>query len=125
MKSGGVFGFGQSSVISNGLQDWSRFQNHRQSVIMMASKKDTEEQKDERPYARTLLDTNMDTDLEYKNTKIEDLKAESNYLRGNLIEEFDSEVNQNIPDLMMQLLKYHGSYQQNDREWKKNGWSEK
>jgi sulfite reductase (ferredoxin) len=80
---------------------------------------------DNRPYAKTLLDTNMDTDLEYKNTAIEGLKLESNYLRGNLIEEFDSDVNQNIPDLMMQLLKYHGSYQQNDREWKKNGWTEK
>lgn len=82
-------------------------------------------EKDDRPYARTLLDTYMDGDLEYKNTQIEILKAESNYLRGDLIEQFDSDEHQNIPDLMMQLLKYHGSYQQNDREWKKKGFSEK
>jgi hypothetical protein len=71
---------------------------------------DAEEEKDNRPYAKTLLDTYMDGDLEYKNTKIEQLKLESNYLRGNLTEEFDSNEHQNIPDLMMQLLKYHGSY---------------
>jgi hypothetical protein len=122
MKSGGVFGFGQSTSIANGLNNWHRFQNHRQSVIMMAKKGDDD---DPRPFARTLLDTYMDGDLAYKNTKIEQLKMEANYLRGNLIEEFDSDVNQNIPDLMMQLLKYHGSYQQSDREWKKNGWPEK
>ena len=83
---------------------------------MSAAKEDA---KDDRPFAKTLLDTYMDDDLEYKNTKIEILKAESNYLRGDLTEQFDSDEHQNIPDLMMQLLKYHGSYQQNDRGWKK------
>ncbi len=58
----------------------------RSSVVMRAKPpgKEDEEAKDERPYARTLLDTYMDGDLNYKNTKIEILKAESNYLRGDL-----------------------------------------
>lgn len=67
----------------------------------------------------------MDDDLAFKNTKIEILKSEANYLRGDLTAQFDDEEHQNIPDLMMQLLKYHGSYQQADREWKKNGLAEK
>jgi hypothetical protein len=36
------------------------------------------------PYARTLKDTYMDDDLSFKNTKIEDLKLNANYLRGDL-----------------------------------------
>ena len=59
-----------------------------------------EEAKDNRPYARTLLDTYMDGDLNYKNTKIEILKAESNYLRGDLSAQFDDDTFQNLPDLM-------------------------
>lgn len=57
---------------------------------MNAAKEEVKE-KDDRPYAKTLLDTYMDDDLEYKNTKIEILKAESNYLRGDLTEQFDSD----------------------------------
>lgn len=85
----------------------------------------TQEKKEKPKYAKTLLDTYMDGDLEYKNTKIEQLKIDSNYLRGDLIKEFDTDEYQNIPDLMMQLLKYHGSYQQSNREWKKEGIPEK
>jgi hypothetical protein len=62
--------------------------------------KEEEEAKDNRPYARTLLDTYMDGDLNYKNTKIEILKAESNYLRGDLSAQFDDDTFQNLPDLM-------------------------
>ena len=57
--------------------------------MMNAAKNDAEvsaKVKDDRPYVKTLLDTYMDDDLEYKNTKIEILKAESNYLRGDLTE---------------------------------------
>ena len=36
----------------------------------------------------------------YKNTKIEILKAESNYLRGDLSAQFDDDTFQNLPDLM-------------------------
>ena len=43
------------------------------------------------PYARTLLDTYMDDDLAFKNTKIEILKSEANYLRGDLTAQFDDE----------------------------------
>ena len=81
---------------------------------MMAQKGNAEEAKDDAkptvapkkkeekvPYAKTLLDTYMDDDLDFKNTKIEILKKESNFLRGNLTAEFDSDEFQNIPDLMM------------------------
>lgn len=66
---------------------------------MMAKKDAAEEAKttpkkkkeDTVPYAKTLLDTYMDGDLDFKNTKIEILKKESNFLRGNLTAEFDSD----------------------------------
>ena len=74
--------------------------------------------KEKEKYFKTLKDTYMDDDLDFKNTKIEILKKESNFLRGELAEQFDDEEHQNIPDLMTQLIKYHGSYQQADREWK-------
>lgn len=58
---------------------------------MMAQKGNAEEAKDDAkptvvkvPYAKTLLDTYMDDDLDFKNTKIEILKKESNFLRGDL-----------------------------------------
>jgi len=39
--------------------------------------------KKEKPkYFKTLKDTYMDDDLDFKNTKIEILKKESNFLRG-------------------------------------------
>ncbi len=49
-------------------------------------------------------------------SKNEELKEKSRYLRGNLAAEFADTSTANISEESAQLLKFHGSYQQDDRD---------
>jgi sulfite reductase (ferredoxin) len=61
----------------------------------------------------------MDKDLASlgpgKGSKVEALKIESNYLRGDLVEQLGNDASHLTED-GIQLLKFHGSYQQEDRD---------
>jgi len=50
-----------------------------------------------------------------KRSKVEIIKEKSNFLRYPLNEELESEA-PNVNDSAVQLIKFHGSYQQSDRE---------
>ncbi len=55
-----------------------------------------------------------------KKSKVEIIKEESNFLRGTLAEELDNDLD-HISKTGLQLLKFHGSYQQDDRDLRKGG----
>ncbi|PIC84922.1 sulfite reductase [Sporosarcina sp. P20a] len=47
---------------------------------------------------------------------VEEIKIESDYLRGNLIETMNDSISSGIPDDDNRLMKFHGSYLQDDRD---------
>ncbi|MCP3028415.1 assimilatory sulfite reductase (NADPH) hemoprotein subunit [Halobacillus sp. A5] len=47
---------------------------------------------------------------------MEKIKDESDYLRGSLVESFAERLSAGIPDEQTKLLKFHGSYMQDDRD---------
>ncbi|KGP71849.1 assimilatory sulfite reductase (NADPH) hemoprotein subunit [Pontibacillus yanchengensis] len=47
---------------------------------------------------------------------MERIKSESNYLRGTLVEDFANRITASIPEEQTKLLKFHGSYMQDDRD---------
>jgi len=47
---------------------------------------------------------------------VEQLKLESNYLRGSLTESLGNRITGGLPELDNRLLKFHGSYMQDDRD---------
>ncbi|MBB6635243.1 assimilatory sulfite reductase (NADPH) hemoprotein subunit [Cohnella thailandensis] len=49
---------------------------------------------------------------------VEHLKRESHYLRGSLTESLANRVTGGLPDLDNRLLKFHGSYMQDDRDYR-------
>ncbi len=49
---------------------------------------------------------------------VEHLKKESNYLRGSLVESLSNRVTGGLPELDNRLLKFHGSYMQDDRDYR-------
>ncbi len=51
-----------------------------------------------------------------KRSEVEHIKAKSNLLRGTLLESLDNEVTGSIAADDTQLIKFHGSYQQHDRD---------
>lgn len=51
-----------------------------------------------------------------KHSDVEDIKIESNYLRGSLEESFQNELTASISDWDNRLMKFHGSYMQDDRD---------
>lgn len=53
---------------------------------------------------------------EGKPSDVEEMKAASNYLRGTLAESMQDELSSGIPDLDNRLMKFHGSYLQDDRD---------
>jgi sulfite reductase (ferredoxin) len=65
------------------------------------------------------MSTGMDKDLASlgpgKGGKVEALKAASNYLRGDLVEQLANDAS-HLSEDGIQLLKFHGSYQQEDRD---------
>nr|WP_226578653.1 assimilatory sulfite reductase (NADPH) hemoprotein subunit [Halobacillus litoralis] len=48
--------------------------------------------------------------------EMERIKEESRYLRGSLVESFQDPITASIPDEDTKLLKFHGSYMQDDRD---------
>lgn len=47
---------------------------------------------------------------------MERIKQDSNYLRGSLVEEFGNRITASIPEEETKILKFHGSYMQDDRD---------
>ncbi|MEB4591738.1 assimilatory sulfite reductase (NADPH) hemoprotein subunit [Candidatus Thiothrix sp. Deng01] len=47
---------------------------------------------------------------------VEHIKDSSNYLRGNLVEDFQNPITASISEDNVQLVKFHGSYMQDDRD---------
>lgn len=47
---------------------------------------------------------------------VERVKEESNFLRGSLVEEMENPITAGIPDDDNRLMKFHGSYMQDDRD---------
>ncbi len=64
-------------------------------------------------------DSDMQTDDQPQLSKIEQLKAVSEGLGGLLLEEIRDEERDHISEAAYQLLKFHGSYQQDDRDQRK------
>ena len=56
---------------------------------------------------------------DFKPSPVEAIKATSQYLRGNLVEELASDSD-HLTDEGKNLVKFHGSYQQEDRDARKN-----
>lgn len=54
-----------------------------------------------------------------KPSDVEDLKVESKYLRGSLAEQLHNRVTGGLTELDNRLLKFHGSYMQDDRDLRK------
>ena len=61
----------------------------------------------------------MSTDATLKPSPVEGIKAASRHLRGSLAEELTQDTDHFSGDAK-QLLKFHGSYQQEDRDARKN-----
>lgn len=51
-----------------------------------------------------------------EHSDVEDIKIKSNYLRGTLVETFADTLSASIPDEDNRLMKFHGSYMQDDRD---------
>ena len=49
---------------------------------------------------------------------VEELKLESNYLRGSLTQSLANRITGGLPELDNRLLKFHGSYMQDDRDYR-------
>lgn len=47
---------------------------------------------------------------------VEEIKVKSNYLRGSLVETLQNRITASIPDDDNRLMKFHGSYMQDDRD---------
>lgn len=47
---------------------------------------------------------------------VEDIKRRSNYLRGSLAETLEDRITGSIPEDDNRLMKFHGSYMQDDRD---------
>ncbi len=58
----------------------------------------------------------MDAKAQGKPSKVEAVKIASEYLRGMLLEEFRDQTTTHIPEESANVLKFHGSYQQDDRD---------
>ncbi|MCO5597216.1 hypothetical protein L7F22_051292 [Adiantum nelumboides] len=68
----------------------------------------------------TLQPLKPPTSLPVKRSKVEIIKEQSNYLRFPLKEELETEA-PNINEAAVQLIKFHGSYQQDNREDRAGG----
>lgn len=54
--------------------------------------------------------------FEWKPSEVEGIKINSNYLRGTLVESLNDTATGSIASQDIQLIKFHGSYQQTDRD---------
>src|SRR6476620_1517316 len=62
----------------------------------------------------------MSDDSAPKLSPVEEHKSEGRYLRGTLPEEFADPAIDHLSDMNKSLIKFHGSYQQEDRDARKN-----
>ena len=53
---------------------------------------------------------------EEKHSEVEKIKVDSNYLRGSIAESLEKEVTGSVADDDLMLIKFHGIYQQDDRD---------
>src|SRR5262249_8513654 len=60
------------------------------------------------------------TETEPKLSPVEAHKAEGRFLRGTLAEEFADPAVEHLSESNKSLIKFHGSYQQEDRDARKN-----
>lgn len=60
--------------------------------------------------------TNKSVTKDGNPSEMEKIKDESRYLRGSLVESFADPITASIPDADTKLLKFHGSYMQDDRD---------
>lgn len=63
-----------------------------------------------------MMTTNKTREQDKPLDEMEQIKEDSNYLRGTLVESFADRLTASIPDAQTKLLKFHGSYQQDDRD---------
>ncbi len=67
------------------------------------------------PLSGKISVTNPTTDPAYKRSGVEKIKADSQWLAGRIDEELSDETDHFVGD-SLQLLKFHGTYQQDDRD---------
>ncbi len=64
----------------------------------------------------TQIKNNIPQVIEWPPSEVEGIKTKSNFLRGSLIESLEDEITGAIAPDDTQLIKFHGSYQQTDRD---------
>lgn len=63
-----------------------------------------------------MSDNNLLSPNSAPHSDVEDIKRSSNYLRGNLRETLEDRITASIPEDDNRLMKFHGSYMQDDRD---------
>lgn len=63
-----------------------------------------------------MSDNNLVSPNSAPHSDVEDIKRRSNYLRGSLIETLEDRITASIPEDDNRLMKFHGSYMQDDRD---------
>src|SRR5882672_2057417 len=69
---------------------------------------------------RTRIEMSTEAESAPKLSPVEGHKAESQFLRGTLAEELADPAVEHLSDMSKSLIKFHGSYQQEDRDARKN-----
>lgn len=65
---------------------------------------------------RNMSDNNLLSSNSAPHSDVEDIKRRSNYLRGSLVETLEDRITGSIPEDDNRLMKFHGSYMQDDRD---------
>lgn len=63
-----------------------------------------------------MSDNNLLSSNSAPHSDVEDIKRRSNYLRGSLVETLEDRITGSIPEDDNRLMKFHGSYMQDDRD---------
>lgn len=63
-----------------------------------------------------MSDNNLVSPNSAPHSDVEDIKRRSNYLRGSLVETLEDRITGSIPEDDNRLMKFHGSYMQDDRD---------
>ncbi|WP_019639625.1 assimilatory sulfite reductase (NADPH) hemoprotein subunit [Paenibacillus fonticola] len=63
-----------------------------------------------------MSDNNLISPNSAPHSDVEDIKIRSNYLRGSLVETLEDPITASIPEDDNRLMKFHGSYMQDDRD---------
>lgn len=65
-----------------------------------------------------MSDNNLVSPNSAPHSDVEDIKRRSNYLRGSLVETLEDRITASIPEDDNRLMKFHGSYMQDDRDFR-------